>query len=67
MCCVPKQVHQWLCSQNLRAVADNFKADDVDGAELFEISTMEELEEYGVGKRAKLKKLLRVLDDIRSR
>lgn len=58
-------MYAFLCDQNLRAVAENFKADDVDGAELIEITTLEELEEYGVGRKAKLKKLLRVLDDIR--
>ena len=47
-------------------MAENFKADDVDGAELIEITTLGELEEYGVGRKAKLKKLLRVLDDIRA-
>ena len=40
--------------------------DFLNQAELFEMTTMEELEEYGIGKRAKLKKLLRALDDIRA-
>ena len=32
------QVHDWLCSLNLRAVADKFRADDVDGVRKYPMS-----------------------------